>query len=559
MKKTTLIILLLSIFSFGELIAQNDYYSVITGLGTSGNGRAPQGSQRYNKSIWLITASELTAAGFTTGSSVTSLGFNYLTAQNIPTTGNMTVYLENTPDATNLKSLTWATAITGMTTVSNASITVPAVTGTVDYAFAGGSAFTYTGGGLYIAFDYQNVAGTLSTANVAACNTLLIGGLKGAISTTANPTAVTASNYRPETRLGKSVVCARPTNVLENVALKTTTSITSSWSSSASSTSIEYGIYGFTPGTGTTILGVTSPYTITGLMPSTVYDVYLKNNCGTTGTPVFSALSEVEAFNTVFLPADPTYSTSFEQENFPFIGWALISGIPVASNWQFGFFGPPSMTNTLTQDGNSSVYSLSGVTTTAANSWTISRGINLTAGSTATISFYTRNYVATSSTGTSSYNVTVGTAQNVAGQTTTIGTEINNATVTWVLKTYSYTPTTTGVYYFGIQNVSAANSVGQQAVFLDNFTISQTLSTDDFISSKLSVYPNPSKDIVTISNDINAVISTIEMTDLNGRIVKTKNVNDTQGQINTSELATGVYMMKIVTDQGTATKKIIKE
>lgn len=559
MKKTTLIILLLSIINFGELIAQTDYYSVITGLSTSGNGRAPQGSQRYNRSIWLITAAELTAAGFTSGSSVTSLGFNYLTAQSIPTTGTMVIYLENTADATNLKSTTWATGITGMTTVSNSSITVPAAAGTVDFAFSGGSAFTYNGGGLYIAFDYQNVAGTLSTSNVVACNTLLANGLKGAISTTANPTTVASSSFRPETRLGKSVICARPTNIQENIALKTTTSITGSWNSTSSITSLEYGLYGFTPGTGTTVVGVTSPYTITGLLPSTVYDVYLRNNCGTTETPILSAVTDVEAFNTVFLPADAPYTTSFEQENFPFIGWSLVSGTPAGSNWQFGFFGPPSITNTLTQDGNSSVYSLSAVTTSPANNWIISRGVNLTAGSTATISFYTRNYQAASSTGTSSYNVTVGTDQNVAAQTTTIGTEVNNAVATYAQKTYTYTPTTTGVYYFGIQNVSAANAVGQQAVFVDNLTVSQTLSNDDFISSKLSVYPNPAKDIVTISNDVNAIISTVEMTDLNGKIVKTKEVNDTQSQITTSELATGVYMMKIVTDKGTATKKIIKE
>ena len=49
------------------------------------------------------------------------------------------------------------------------------------------------------------------------------------------------------------------------------------------------------------------------------------------------------------------------------------------------------------------------------------------------------------------------------------------------------------------------------------------------------------------------------MTDLNGRIVMTKSVNATQGQIAIGDLATGMYMMKISTDQGVATKKIIKE
>lgn len=559
MKKTTLFILLLSIFSFGELVAQTDYYSIITGLSTSGNGRAPQGSQRYNRSVWLLRPTEMTAAGFTSGSTINSLGFNFLTAQNIPTTGTITIYLQNTTDVTNLKSTTWATAITGMTTVSNGSVTIPAATGTFDIAFSGGSPFTYTGGGLYIAFDYQNAAGTLATTgNVAACNTALVGGLKGAISTTAAPTTVAASDFRPETRLGKPVACARPSNIQEVVASKTTSSVTLTWNN-VNNTDIEYGIYGFTPGTGVVLTGVTSPYTISGLAPSTVYDVYMKNNCGTTATPIYSASTDVLAFHTVFEPTTSPYTTSFEQEGFSYIGWSGISGTPVGSNWQFGFFGPPSVTNTLTQDGNSSVYSLSGVTAAAANNWIISRGVNLTGGSPATISFYTRNYVAGGSTGTSSYNVTVGTSQTVAAQTTNVGSEISNAVVTYALKTYTYTPPTTGVYYFGIQNISPVNAVGQQALFVDNFSISQPLSTDDFISSKLAVYPNPANDIVTISNNASAVINFVEIVDLNGRVVSSHELNATEGQISISNLASGVYMLNISTDQGKAVKKIVKQ
>jgi hypothetical protein len=49
------------------------------------------------------------------------------------------------------------------------------------------------------------------------------------------------------------------------------------------------------------------------------------------------------------------------------------------------------------------------------------------------------------------------------------------------------------------------------------------------------------------------------MLDLNGRIVKSVKVNATEGQFSISDLATGIYMMKISTDIGIATKKIIKE
>src|SRR5689334_11334408 len=106
MKKTLLYLLLIVGFAAN---AQTDYYITLpNNNSTSGNGRAPQGSTRYNRSIWLITAAEMTASGFANGSVVNSLGFNYATAQNIATTGNITIYLQNTADVTNTKSTTWA-------------------------------------------------------------------------------------------------------------------------------------------------------------------------------------------------------------------------------------------------------------------------------------------------------------------------------------------------------------------------------------------------------------------------------------------------------------------
>ena len=97
-------------------------------------------------------------------------------------------------------------------------------------------------------------------------------------------------------------------------------------------------------------------------------------------------------------------------------------------------------------------------------------------------------------------------------------------------------------------------------MIIDNFSVTQTtLSTNDFLSSKFSVYPNPVNNVINFSNDQNAVVSSVEMADLNGRVVKTVKVDATEGQISVNDLATGMYMMKITTDQGTAVKKIVKQ
>ena len=165
---------------------------------SSANARAPATRFAASRAVYLITAAELAAAGFPNGTTPTFLGWTYFAA---PVTGGsapLTILMQNTTDTTNTKSTTWATAITGMTTVHSATTALPGTIGPFDIPFTGGSPFTYTGGGLYIAYDWGTYAGTLSTTSSISCNTALVNGLLSANSAAAT---VAASNFRPETRL----------------------------------------------------------------------------------------------------------------------------------------------------------------------------------------------------------------------------------------------------------------------------------------------------------------------------------------------------------------------
>jgi hypothetical protein len=548
-KFATIILLLVSQFGF----SQSDYLPAVpSDGGTSGNARAPHGRFRYQRGVYLIKATEMTAAGYVNGDVINAIAFNYLVAQNTTTDGTMTIYLQNSADATNTKGLNWATAITGMTTVSNSAVTIPNTIGNVFFPFSGGSAFTYTGGGVYVAFDYQNAANTLPTSFVTVdCNsTGLASGFSGGQSDTAAQTTLAASSFRPATFLGKLVTCDRPNSVTDVIAQKTTTSATLTWTG-GNNTTLEYGLYGFTQGTGTVVTNVTSPYTISGLPPGTVYDVYLKNNCGTVATPSFSATTPVTVFYTTFLAANAPYNTGFEQERLPFIGWSTPNPSPVAGDWAIGNYGAGA----LVQEGVASVVSVT--PTTAANNWMFSRGINLTAGSPASITMYMRNFQGTGVTANSNYLVTAGTSATIAAQTISLGGETAMSNATFVLKTFSFTPTTTGIYYFGVKNQTAAVATGTHAVIVDNFSVGQTLGTNQFLDSKFSVYPNPVKDIVTITNISDSEIEFISIFDFNGKLVQLEKGNSTQ--LNLGNLTKGVYFMNFKSNLGTIVKKIIKE
>lgn len=171
---------------------------------TSGNTRAPGNTFRYQRTEYLITAAEMAASGFPSGYEVNSIGFLIGTAGVGTQSGDFKVYLRNTTDATYNLGTNWD--VTGFTLASSIPAwTVPIAAGSYEVPFSGGSTFTYTGGGVYVAWEFSNPSGAIgTTALVALCNTNLAGGLVGNRSATAMPTALAASAFRPATIFGNN-------------------------------------------------------------------------------------------------------------------------------------------------------------------------------------------------------------------------------------------------------------------------------------------------------------------------------------------------------------------
>ena len=83
--------------------------------------------------------------------------------------------------------------------------------------------------------------------------------------------------YIDDVTVGVTVSCPTPQNLtMSNVS---TTSATATWSSTASSWTLEIGPAGFSHGNGTIYIAQNPTYTFTGLTPNTTYDVYVRANC----------------------------------------------------------------------------------------------------------------------------------------------------------------------------------------------------------------------------------------------------------------------------------------
>ncbi len=172
------------------------------------------------------------------------------------------------------------------------------------------------------------------------------------------------------------------------------------------------------------------------------------------------------------------------------------------------------------------------------------------------------------STATTHTNPTGG-ATNL-GSFTTLGVSVNPNLATGfvypkVWTKYSFTvagltgPTAVKFafrYFVTNGGPSGANS---DIIGIDTFEVSRVLSRDDFFANNFSMYPNPSTGIVNLAGKNNMAINTIQLTDLNGRVVRNINANGvSETQINISDLTTGVYFLNVQTDSGTGTTKVVK-
>lgn len=559
--KQFLIILTTFFYFFSESInAQTDFYlSLPNSNTTSVNSRAPQGSMTNARTHWLITPSEMAASGFVNGDVINAIGFNYNKSidskkiQNIATTSTtFNVYMENTTDVANNKSANWNTAVSTMTLVGTNNITLPeAVSGPLYHKFSGGNKFTYTGGGLYIAFDYANTGTIAITGNDAYCNTNLVDGLKSQQSKNRSaPTTVGTSSYRPQTYLGLAVDCERPFS--QKFLKINNNSVVLSWTGSGTDYIIEYGEDDFELGTGIieNVNGASS-ISISNLKQSTVYQFYVKNNCGSSTSINRGPLP----FYTQFEPTNIDYATSFETYDFPYIGW----NADVAANGTNWYIAYPPYAS-MVSDGYQSIGSYTSPVDNT-NARLFSRGINLEADKEVEISFDVRKYATNDATGTVDFQLSVGSDQTELAQTEILISETDLQSTTFERKSALYKPLSSGVYYFSFLNNSPIEPTPDQfsLVIVDNFSVKQkVLQNSNFVNSLFSIIPNPANNFVNISGN-NVNFNSIKITDLNGRIVKDvtfEGVSSTQLAI--SDLSAGVYIMNIYSIEGVATKKLIK-
>lgn len=104
-------------------------------------------------------------------------------------------------------------------------------------------------------------------------------------------------------------------------------------------------------------------------------------------------------------------------------------------------------------------------------------------------------------------------------------------------------------------------SITKLGVKLDDFLISGSLYSSTFFSDNITIFPNPSSNVFTVSLDKNIIVKSIEIYDISGKLIKTRTFT-TQPQtyfiVDFTDVSQGIYFIKINTNEGIYSKRLIK-
>ena len=242
------------------------------------------------------------------------------------------------------------------------------------------------------------------------------------------------------------------------------------------------------------------------------------------------------------------YSQAFT-EDFDVLpdNWSYINNGSANPNEQWGFWsGYFEMT-----PHNGSIL-MAGIqySDQAHNDYLISPKFMVTAGVSDHLSFYAQNY---SSSFQETFNVVVSETNNTdpAAFNATIVADLAPSTGTWTQYNYDLSAFVGQEIYIAFHS----DTTFQWFVAIDDFEISGNLATTDVVKNKISIFPNPFKNVLNIS-DIKGV-KEISVSDVVGRSIKSVPV---QKEIDLSDLKAGLYFVTLKLEDGSMqTIKAIKQ
>ena len=120
--------------------------------------------------------------------------------------------------------------------------------------------------------------------------------------------------------------------------------------------------------------------------------------------------------------------------------------------------------------------------------------------------------------------------------------------------------TLTGLEYNTVYDVKvAANCDGATSNYTSvvNFRTAGDGVEDYVLTNSINLYPNPATTTITVQS-ANGMMNKVEVYDVYGKLLNMVEVNDAQVTMNISNYAAGTYFVRVYTENGMVTKRIVK-
>jgi hypothetical protein len=136
----------------------------------------------------------------------------------------------------------------------------------------------------------------------------------------------------------------------------------------------------------------------------------------------------------------------------------------------------------------------------------------------------------------------------VGGQLASASSNTNSYTITGL------TGLTT--YEIQVQAVCADGTSDWSAAITAQTT---NVGIESWLENSVNLYPNPAKEYVDIRVDGDLNVTMMEVYDVYGKLINTVNVVENPTRINVSNLANGMYFVRVTTEAGMVTKTFVKK
>lgn len=131
----------------------------------------------------------------------------------------------------------------------------------------------------------------------------------------------------------------------------------------------------------------------------------------------------------------------------------------------------------------------------------------------------------------------------------------------YILTNLSITLTDTGKHIMVVKivcimpDIIFCDSIQELSSMSFHFNVINSTGINEFLRNSLSVFPNPANNQITLDNG-QTMIKDISIYDIMGREIRKYPINETKSMLDVSNLQSGMYFLKITTEQGILTRKV---